>query len=156
MRLFLLILSIAFFSIFIGAQITEGVLLLPYWQSLSSVEFYAYYDKFGPFIGQFYTALTIPAALIPIVLSIYCKSIKSNALKHALVSAFFALLFVASFYIYFKGANESFYQASLNNMELKNELVTWGYWHWGRIAIECISLFFLILSVIKIQNTSEQ
>ncbi|CAN0460053.1 unnamed protein product, partial [Ectocarpus fasciculatus] len=34
---------IALFSIFLGSQITEAMLLVPYWQSLSSSEFYSYY-----------------------------------------------------------------------------------------------------------------
>ncbi|MFT7037225.1 MAG: hypothetical protein ACJA2S_005769 [Cyclobacteriaceae bacterium] len=152
MKHYLLFLLVAIFSIFIGSQITEGVLLVPYWQSLSSNKFYAYYNEFGPLIGDFYSVLTITAALIPIGISIYCKSINSNALKYALISSILAILFVSSFYIYFKGTNELFYQAALNDIELKNELVIWNYWHWGRIIIECLSLVFLILASINIQK----
>lgn len=152
MKQFLLYSSMVIFSIFIGSQITEGVLLVPYWQSLSSADFYSYYNKFGPSIALFYTILTIIAALIPIFLSIYCKLINSKALKFALISSFFAILFIASFYIYFKEANELFSQAAFSDMELKNELVTWSNWHWGRIVIEFISLFFLIRSLSKIQD----
>lgn len=156
MKKFLLFFLVIIFSIFIGSQITEGVLLVPYWQSLSSIDFYSYYNEFGPSIGQFYTVLTIIAALIPIATAIYCKSINSNALKFALVSSFFALLFVSSFYIYFKETNELFYQSALNDIELKNELVTWSYWHWGRVFIECLSLVFLSLSLMKIQKTNNR
>jgi len=152
MKQFFLYSSIVLFSIFIGSQITEGILLLPYWQSLSSTDFYLYYNQFGPAINQFYTILTIIAALIPISLSIYCKLINSNAFKLALSSTFFAILFIACFYLYFKDANESFYQAAFSDIELKNELVTWNYWHWSRILLEIISLIFLILSFIKIQT----
>lgn len=152
MKQFLLYFSIAIFSIFIGSQITEGVLLVPYWKSLSANDFYLYYKQFGPSIGQFYTILTIVAALIPISISIsiYCKRINSNALNPALISSFFAILFIACFYVYFKGTNELFYQASLSDLELKKELITWNYWHWGRVVLEFISLFFLILTLIKI------
>lgn len=152
MKQFLLYSSIAIFSIFIGSQITEGVLLVPYWQSLSSTDFYSYYNRFGPSIGQFYTILTIIAALIPIVVSIYCKLINSDALKFGLLSSFFAMLFLSSFYIYFKDANELFYQANLSEVELKKELITWSYWHWGRIIVEFISLSFLMLTLTKIQD----
>lgn len=148
---YLLFFSVAIFAIFIGSQITEGVLLLPYWQSLSSSDFYSYYNEFGPSIGRFYTILTIVAALIPIFISIYCKMTNSSGLKFSLISSFFAILFVSSFYVYFKGTNELFYQAAFNDDELKNQLVVWGYWHWGRIVIECLSLGFLILSTTKIQ-----
>jgi len=152
MKHFLLFFSLAIFSIFIGSQITEGALLVPYWQSLPSNEFYAYYNKFGPSIAKFYTVLTIIAALIPIGISIYCKSINSNALKFALVSSCLAILFVSSFYLYFKEANELFYQSAFNDIELKKELVTWSYWHWGRVLVECVSLLFLILALSKIQK----
>ena len=155
MREFVLYFSIVIFSIFIGSQITEGVLLVPYWKSLSSEDFYSYYNQFGPSIGQFYTILTIIAALIPISLSIYCKLYNSDALKHALISSLFAILFIACFYVYFKDANDLFYQASLTSEELKKELITWSYWHWGRIVLEFISLFFLILTLIKIQTNNQ-
>ena len=151
MKQFLLFSSVAIFSIFIGSQITEGVLLVPYWKSLSSNDFYSYYARFGPSIGQFYTILTIVAALIPISISIYCKRINSKALNLAIISSFFAILFITCFYVYFKDTNELFYQASLSDVELKKELVTWSYWHWGRIVLEFISLIFLIFTLIKIQ-----
>lgn len=153
MKQFLLFFSVAIFSIFVGSQITEGVLLVPYWQSLSSSDFYTYYNEFGPSIGQYYTVLTIIAALIPIIVTIYCKANNSKALKYAVISSFFAVLFVSSFYIYFKGTNELFYQAAYTDVDLKNELVTWSYWNWGRIFIECLSLLFLILSLIKIRHS---
>ncbi len=152
MKQFLHYSLVSVFSIFIGGQLTEAVLLVPYWQSLSATDFYSYYNEFGPSIGQFYTVLTIVAALIPISLAIYCKKINPVAFKLALSSSFFAILFVSSFYLYFKEANELFYEAALSDIELKNELVTWSYWHWGRIIIEFISLIFLILSLRKIQN----
>lgn len=147
---FLLFFLVVIFSIFIGSQITEGILLVPYWQSLSSEEFYKYYSEFGSIIGRFYTLLTIIAAIIPIVIVVYCKINKFNAVKFALVSSFLALLFVSSFYIYFKGANELFYQAVLSDAELKKELITWSYWHWSRVFIEFLSLVFLIITMVKI------
>jgi hypothetical protein len=155
MKQILPFLLISIFSIFIGSQITEGALLVPYWQSLSSDNFYAYYNEHGPLIGQFYTLLTIIAALIPIIIAIYCKSINSKALKFALTSSFFALLFVSSFYMYFKGTNDLFYRAALADIELKKELISWSYWHWGRILMECLSLLFLMLTFSKIKNIND-
>tara|TARA_R110002072_G_scaffold125612_3_gene261824 strand:- start:1443 stop:1913 length:471 start_codon:yes stop_codon:yes gene_type:complete len=152
MKQFLLYFSVAIFSIFIGSQITEGLLLVPYWKSLSSNEFYLYYDQFGGYIGKFYTILTIVAALIPVAISIYAKRIGSGGFKLALCSSLFAILFIGCFYVYFKGANELFFNASLSELELSDELIVWNYWHWARIGLELISLFFLIASLIKIQE----
>ena len=143
----LFFLSIVIFSVFLGSQITEGVLLIPYWKTLPRAEFYAYYAKFGPTIGKFYTVLTIVAAVVPFGISIYCFLNKLNGLKYALVSSFFAFLVIAFFYVYFKGANQQFYEAALNANQLKAELKTWEYLHWLRVLLETLSLAFLILSL---------
>ncbi|MDP5106928.1 MAG: hypothetical protein NWQ31_12250 [Polaribacter sp.] len=154
MKQFLLFFLVAIFAIFIGSQITEGVLLVPYWQSLSASDFYVYYNQFGKIIGQYFTVLTIISALIPVFVAVYCMFVNYKALKFALISTFFAILFITSFYVYFKGVNELFFAAAFNETELKNELIIWSYWHWGRIVLECLSLIFLILAFIKIQKTN--
>lgn len=137
---------IAIFSIFIGTQITEGCLLVPYWKTLGTTEFYEYYSQWGPIIGRFFTLLTVFAALIPISISTYCFSMKSNALRYALISTFFAILFVVLFYIYFKDTNQKFYDATFNMEQLRSELKIWEYWHWARVLLEFLSLTFLILT----------
>jgi len=152
MKRIVLFIGLAIFSIFIGCQIAEGALLVPHWESLSPNDFYAYYNEFGPSIGQFFTVLTIIAALIPIILTVYCVKIKSRATVLAAISTFLAILFVSSFYIYFKDANELFYQAALSEIELKAEFKTWKTWHWGRIVIEMLSLVFLILAMNKLET----
>ncbi|MEM8895061.1 MAG: hypothetical protein AAGC88_10820 [Bacteroidota bacterium] len=152
MKQFLFYFSIVIFSIFLGSQITEGVLLVPYWKSLSANDFYAYYQQFGPLINRFYTVLTIAAALVPVAIAIYSKRYDPSGFKPALASTFFAVLFIACFYIYFKGANEFFFQAALSEEALVQELVTWGYWHWGRIVLEFAALIFLIVALVKMRR----
>lgn len=137
-------LSIIIFSIFLGSQITEGFLLVPYWKSLAKTQFYEYYAIFGPLIGRFYTILTIISILIPISISVYCSFKKTQALKYSIVSSFFALLIIAIFYLYFKGANQQFYEFSLDENELKSVLKNWECMHWLRVFFEIISLVFLI------------
>ncbi|MEM0993942.1 MAG: hypothetical protein AAF847_06310 [Bacteroidota bacterium] len=146
MKQFLIHTSTIIFAIFIGSQITEGVLLVPYWQSLPAPDFYAYYSEFGTVIGRFYTILTILAAAIPICVAIYCRLTKTDAFKFAAIASLFAILFIAFFYVYFKDTNELFFQAALSETALQEELVTWSYWHWGRIVVEVISLSFLIVA----------
>ena len=141
------LLLVAFFAIFLGSQITEGFLLVPYWRSLPKTEFYNYYAAFGPTISTFYSLLTIVAVLIPISISIYCYFKKSLALNYAIVSSIFALLIIVIFYVYFKGVNQQFYEAILNTNQLKSVLQTWEYLHWTRVFLEIVSLIFLIKSV---------
>ncbi len=142
----LIFLSIVVYSIFVGSQITEGVLLVPFWKALPHKEFYTYYASFGPVISQFYTAMTITATLIPFRVSIYCFSKKSNALKYSIISTFFALFVIALFYLYFKDTNQQLYEASFNENQLKYVLRTWGYWHWARVIAELLSLIYMLIT----------
>ncbi|CAL2086151.1 hypothetical protein [Tenacibaculum sp. 190524A02b] len=139
-------LCISVFSIFLGSQITEGCLLVPYWKTLSKTEFYNYYTAFGPIIGQFYSVLTIIAVLIPLSMSIYCFFNKSQALKYAVISTFFSVLVITLFYVYFKETNKQFYKAVFNADQLKSVLNTWANWHWIRVTFEFLSLTFLMLT----------
>jgi len=144
--------SIAIFSVFLGSQITEAFLLVPYWKTLTAVEFYEYYALWGSKIGRFYTLLTVLATLIPISVCVYCFRIKSRAQRSALLSSFFALSVVVLFYVYFKGTNEQFYEASFSAELLKSELEIWGNWHWVRILLEFLTLIYLILTFITLAN----
>ncbi len=138
--------SIAIFAIFLGSQITEGALLVPYWKTLSAPEFYHYYFEFGKTIGSFYTVLTLIAALIPVFVCMYCYLKKSAGLRYSIIATFFTFSFIAVFYIYFKGVNQQFYNATFNAIQLKSELNTWGNWHWFRVFLESLALTFLILT----------
>lgn len=137
------------FSIFLGSQITEGFLLVPHWQSLSTEEFYAYYQQYGPKIGLYFTVLTILASLQPIGFSIYYYKTKSRGLPYAIVSSILAMIVIAFFYLYFKGCNELFYDGSLNESDLNSTLITWKQIHWIRVFIEGFALIFLILAILK-------
>lgn len=140
---------ISIYAIFLGSQITESFLLVPYWQSLRSEEFYSYYAEFGPSIGRFYTVLTILASLIPISVAVKYFTAKSKGATPAILSAIFSILVILSFYVYFKTVNGYFYQSAFNELDLHKELVTWNYWHWSRIILETTSLIFLIVAFAK-------
>ncbi len=137
---------ISIFSIFLGSQITEGFLLVPHWQSLSAVQFYDYYARFGPAINQFYTFLTLTAVLIPIGVALYSIVKKSRALTFSCLSTLFAILILALFYVYFKDVNLQFYESTFDEKELKSVLKTWENYHWLRVLFESLSLLFLVLT----------
>ncbi len=140
-------LLVAIFSIFVGAQITEAALMLPHWKVLPATEFYEYYNQFGAGIGRFYSILTLMASAIPLGTSIYFFSKKSPARWYSLASLLLTLMFVAVFFIYFKDANQRFFDAGLSTEDLAAELVLWGYWHWFRVGLELLALSFLILAL---------
>lgn len=154
MNRILLLFLIAFFAVFLGSQITEGFLLVPYWKTLTKKAFYDYYLKFGPIISRFYTILTIIAVLIPLNISVYCFIKKSHALIYSVISSLFSILIIVVFYSYFKDVNQQLYQTNFDANQLKSELNTWEYMHWFRVLFEVISLLFLIISI-HILNTKK-
>ncbi|MRI00036.1 hypothetical protein GH721_05745 [Kriegella sp. EG-1] len=156
MKDFLAFTLIAIFSIFLGSQITEGVLLVPYWQSLSPTAFYEYYDTFGSVISRYYSFLTIIAVLIPFSLSIYCYYKRSDGLRYSFVSSFFAILIITIFYIYFKETNQLFHARAFDTDQLKTVLNTWEFWHWSRVFFEIHSLIFLILTFNILKQNSKK
>lgn len=147
MNRILIFFSIAIFSIFVGSQITEGYLLIPYWKAIPQLEFYDYYSKFGPAINNFYSVLTVISVLIPLGISINCFRNNSEALKYSIASTFFAILIIAFFYFYFKDTNQQFFDAAFNAYELELTLKTYGKLHWMRVICEIISLTFLIFTI---------
>jgi len=148
--------SISFFSIFLGSQITEGFLLVPYWKALSVAEFYEYYATSGPIIGRFYTILTIVSVLIPISISIYFFSKKRRGLKYAVIASFFSLLVIVLFYAYFKDTNQQFYDMAYNANQLKSVLNNWEYYHWLRVLFEFLSLVYLIQALTPLRQKKQQ
>lgn len=135
----LLLLSTGTLGIFVGAQIAEAVLLVPFWKTLSPNDFFELHKVHGKKIYQFFAPLTIAATLLPLVtvgVNIMCKS--ENQLLFTLMGCS-TMLFFSTYFMYFKKANKSFLERSLSDEALPIELTRWGNWHWGRIYFECIA-----------------
>ena len=134
-------------GIFAGAQIAEGVLLVPYWKSMEADAFYKDHKTMGPKIYKFFAPLTIAATLIPIGTMIYALMIDAPGRVAMLLSGFFTLLFFSTFYLYFKKANQQFADATLSDEELALELIKWGKWHWTRICFELAALICALVAM---------
>lgn len=137
-------------GIFAGAQIAEGVLFVPYWKSMEPAAFYKEHKTFGPKIYKFFAPLTIAATLIPIVTTIYALMTDAPGKMTALLTGLFTLLFFATYFLYFKKANQSFADASLSEEELPLELIKWGKWHWARIYLELTALICALIALAEI------
>jgi len=137
-------------GIFAGAQIAEGVLFVPYWKSMKPVAFYNEHKTFGQKIYKFFAPLTIAATLIPIGTTIYALMTNAPGKMISLLTGLFTLLFFATYFMYFKKANQSFADASLSETELSLELIRWGKWHWTRICFELAALSCALITLTKI------
>lgn len=143
-------LSAGILGIFLGAQICEGALFVPYWKSMNPNIFFEMYKTSGKKIHQFFAPLTIIATIIPIATAIYAAIHGLEGSIFALLMGVFTLLFFSTYFIYFKQANKRFSEASIPYQELPKELNKWGKWHWSRVGLELIAFLFSLVGLMFI------
>ena len=132
----LLFLSTCTLGIFLGTQLAEAILLVPYWKELSSDNFFELHKTYGAKLFQFYAPLTIAATIFPTATFVFGLVDKSRRDIFMWLMFIFSLLFFSTYYIYFKEANLSFVERTISNEDLPNELIKWGNWHWARVFCE--------------------
>lgn len=145
----LLLLSTCTLGVFLGRQLAEAVLIVPYWKELSSDDFFSFSKNYGERLYQFYAPLTIAATVFPTTTFVYSLLNKSKTDILMWLMFIFTLLFFATYFIYFKEANISFAERTISNEELQNELIKWGNWHWTRVFCEAIAFVCGLILLLK-------
>lgn len=141
------LLSVAAWGLFAGAMLTEGLVLVPYWQSLNPAEFFSWYKAndqrllgfFGPL-----TSLTVVLAIAAACVSLWQGH---SGRWLVLLAAIISLMVIASFFVYFQKANASFATASLRVEEVATQLKRWARWHWCRTSLSVVALALSLLSL---------
>ncbi|MCH2046910.1 MAG: DUF1772 domain-containing protein [Saprospiraceae bacterium] len=146
----LLLLSCGILGIFLGAQLAEAMLLVPYWKALDADDFFRYHKTYGKKIYKFFAPLTIAATILPVATVVYNAVYQLGDQPLLIVVGLSTVAFFSTYFLYFKRANQSFADRSLSNQELSSELMRWGKWHWGRISFEFIAFVSALLLVISI------
>ncbi|RBW63174.1 hypothetical protein DS884_00435 [Tenacibaculum sp. E3R01] len=150
MMVVLLLLSSGILGIFLGAQIAEAFLLVPYWKNLKENDFFELHKVYGKKIHHFFAPLTIAAVFVPlitIIVHIFCQTNKNNLLLG--VMGFSTIAFFLTYFLYFRKTNKSFSERSIDNKKLQKELIKWGNWHWSRIFFEFIAFICSLLLLMK-------
>lgn len=125
----LLILSSASLGVFLGAQLAEAVLILPYWKGMLPDDFFDFYKKYGSSLHKFYSPLTIIATVLPFTTFIYAfvNGYQVGLLMWGML--LFSLSFFSSYFVFFKSANTSFEERAFEDNMLPIKLRIWGNWH---------------------------
>lgn len=144
-------LSAAFWGLFAGAMLTEALVLVPYWRSLTPSEFFVWYKandkRLLDFFGRL-TLLTVIFAIASGAISIW-QSHFSKWLT--LFAALISIVVVSTFFIYFQKANASFATASLKVENVATELTRWAIWHWCRTILSFVALILSMMSLWQIK-----
>ena len=132
--------SVLFLGVFAGAMLTEGMVLVPYWRSLSPAAFFAWYAANDRRLLRFFGQLTAVTALLAVAAAVAALATGHAAATQAATAAALMIAVVASFPLYFKRANESFAAAGIAPADVAAELARWAAWHWVRTVASFIAL----------------
>ena len=141
------ILSAVTIGILVGALLTEGCLLVPYWRSLSADRFYGLYQELHPRLYRYFTPATVAPLLLSFVVGVLSFVLADHG-RWLLAGAFLLCLGATLTHeIYFKKANTQFVNASLAPADLAGELRQWATWHWGRTILTVLAFGSALLSL---------
>ncbi len=146
----LICLSTGILGIFLGAQIAEGVLFVPYWKALPPKDFFELHQTYGKKIYQFFAPLTIGATILPLSTVLYGLYTDVQNQLSLILMGLFTALFFSTYFLYFKKANKMFANASISHKQLPIELKKWGNWHWARIILEFIAFICSIVTILNL------
>ena len=141
----LALLAVASLGIFLGAMLTEGLVLVPYWRSLPAEAFYSWYEP-----RQAPSRLLRPTHVACCAIGSGCGGyllVDDTPWRwYAVAAAACALVVVSMFFVYFERANASFSLGKMPANELRVELDRWAAWHWMRSGLSLAALTAAVLA----------
>ena len=129
-------------GLYAGSLLMEGALLVPFWRSLSSDEFFGRHVEVGPRLFRYFFPLTNAAVWLSVV-SAALDGLASGTRNAAALLCVFAL---TTFFLYFKRANASFADGSLDGSSLPFELARWAAWHWVRTVATLLAFALAVVA----------
>jgi hypothetical protein len=142
----LALLAVASLGIFVGAMLTEGLVLVPYWRSLPVDAFYSWYSANDKRLVGFFGPLTWLAALLALAAAAIAWWTAHPGRWYSLAAAACILAVVAMFFLYFERANATFSLGRMPNDELQVELNRWAAWHVVRSDVSLAALLAAALA----------
>ena len=142
-----LFLSAAGFALFVGALLTEAVVLVPMWRSLRPQEFFVLHAAHAHRLYGFFAPLTAIATVLAVVAAVTSVTLGHSGSLASVVAAALALVILSTYFVYFRRANASFAEASITHENLPAELARWASWHWFRTAIGLMALASTLLAL---------
>ncbi len=136
-------------GLLVGGLLTEGFILVPYWRTMEPQEFLNLHSSVGPRLFMFFAPLTIAATLFPILAAVMPVVLGASLYWLAVIPACIVLVMQVIYFVYFKGANESFKSGSVGVEGLSEELSRWAKWHSVRIVLGLIAFFISLLVMLQ-------
>lgn len=143
----MLFLSAASLALFVGALLTEAMVLVPMWRTLQPQDFFTLHEAHAYRLYTFFAPLTAGATLLSVVAAITSVVADRPLSSASAVAAVLALVILSTYFLYFQRANASFAEASISHAALPAELTRWASWHWFRTAVGLVALASALLAL---------
>jgi hypothetical protein len=140
-------LAAAGLALFIGALLTEAMVLVPMWRTLQPQEFFTLHAAHAHRLYTFFAPLTISATLLAVAAAIASVATNRAPSSPSVVAAVLALVILSTYGLYFRRANASFAEASITHEALPAELARWASWHWFRTTIGLVALAISLVAL---------
>lgn len=132
-----------------GAMLTEAVIIVPFWLSLSPKDFFDWYAKNQAALVNYYSPLEIWSTILSLVTSILLITTKQKGKWSMVIATVLSILVIATFFIFFKEANSAFNARSIEDAKFILAVTTWGNWQWLRVGLGVGAFFFALVSIMS-------
>lgn len=143
------VLSILASGLLAGALLTEAMVLVPFWRSLSPREFLTRHSDMAPLLFRFYAPLTVLGTSLPVITMSMALLLGDASKLLWVVAGVIAIALLGIYFAYFKVANAKFESGKLTDTEVTAELVSWANWHNVRTALACIGFLLSLIALVS-------
>ena len=135
-------------GLLVGSLLTEAMILVPYWRAMDPKEFLDLHSTLEHRLYRYFAPLTIAGTILPVLAAATPIALGVPSHWVSLIPAALVLIMLFIYFLYFKGANESFKTGLVGVENLSAELNRWAQWHWTRVVLGLIA-FVVSLIVIS-------
>jgi Domain of unknown function (DUF1772) len=127
------VLSVLSFGLLTGAMLLIGISIVGFWKSLTPSDFVSWFAAHSSRLGT----VMIPLGAMTLLVSLGAVGVswRSRSRRWALIAALCALCVMATYPVFFAGANASFITGALSDSAVRTLLDKWAAWHWGRTLL---------------------
>jgi MFS family permease len=124
-----------------GGMLVIGVALVSFWKSLSPSAFQAWFASYSHLIGGLMIPLGAGSVAATAAALLAGWSGPAARRRWLLAAALSAIAAMATYPIFFAGANASFERGGLSDAAARSLLERWAVWHWIRSALGIVGFF---------------
>jgi hypothetical protein len=130
-----------------GAMLLIGVSIVGFWKSLTPSEFVSWFASHSSRVG----VIMVPLGTITLLLSLAAVVVswrsRLKQRQRVMIAALCAVCVMASYPVFFAGANASFVAGVLPDSAVRALLERWAVWHWGRTFLGLLGFVAAVLAL---------